>query len=43
MSDEQVLGFNEGIIEEFRANGGKCGGMFEGNPMLLMLRVFPSG
>ncbi len=36
MTDEQVLGFNEGIIEEFRANGGACGGMFEGNPMLLM-------
>ena len=36
MSDEQVLGFNAGIIEEFRANEGKCGGMFEGNPMLLL-------
>ena len=36
MTDDQVLGFNAGIIEEFRANEGKCGGMFEGNPMLLM-------
>jgi len=36
MTDEQVLGFNAGIIEEFRANDGKCGGMFEGNPMLLL-------
>ena len=36
MSDEQVLGFNAGIIEEFRANGGKCSGVFEGNPMLLL-------
>lgn len=36
MSDEEVLGFNKGVIEEFRANGGKCGGIFEGNPMLLM-------
>jgi deazaflavin-dependent oxidoreductase (nitroreductase family) len=36
MTDEQVLEFNEGIIEEFRANQGMCGGRFEGNPMLLM-------
>ena len=36
MSDEQVLGFNAGIIEEFRANDGKCSGVFEGNPMLLL-------
>lgn len=36
MTDEQVLGFNAGIIEEFRTNDGVCGGRFEGNPMLLM-------
>ena len=35
-SDDQWLEFNEAIIEEFRANGGKCGGRFEGNPMILM-------
>ena len=28
--------FNAGIIEEFRTNGGKVGGMFEGAPMLLL-------
>ena len=28
--------FNNDIIEEFRANGGKVGGMFEGAPMLLL-------
>ena len=27
---------NAGIIEEFRANGGRVGGMFEGAPMLLL-------
>ena len=31
MTDAQVLGFNAGIIEECRANGGTCGGMFEGS------------
>ena len=36
MSDEQVLELNRNVIEEFRANGGVCGGMFEGNPMLLL-------
>lgn len=36
MTNEQVRGFNAGIIEEFRANDGACGGMFEGNPMLLL-------
>ena len=35
-SVEQLLAFNQGIVEEFRANGGKCGGMFEGNPMILL-------
>jgi deazaflavin-dependent oxidoreductase (nitroreductase family) len=28
--------FNDGLIEEFRANGGKVGGPFEGAPMLLL-------
>ena len=28
--------FNTQIIEEFRANGGKLGGQFEGAPMLLL-------
>jgi deazaflavin-dependent oxidoreductase (nitroreductase family) len=28
--------FNQTIIEEFRANGGKLGGNFEGAPMLLL-------
>lgn len=28
--------WNSGIIEEFRANEGKVGGMFEGAPLLLL-------
>jgi deazaflavin-dependent oxidoreductase (nitroreductase family) len=28
--------FNQRIIEEFRANGGKVGGMFEGAPLVLL-------
>lgn len=28
--------FNRGVIEEFRANGGKVGGPFEGAPMVLI-------
>ena len=28
--------FNKQVIEEFRANGGKVGGMFEGAPLLLL-------
>jgi deazaflavin-dependent oxidoreductase (nitroreductase family) len=28
--------FNRGVIEEFRANGGKVGGPFEGAPMILV-------
>jgi len=31
--------FNEKIINEFRANGGKVGGMFEGAPVLLLHHV----
>lgn len=36
MTTEQTLAFNQGIVEEFRSNGGVCGGRFEGNPMLLL-------
>lgn len=28
--------FNEQVIDEFRANGGKVGGAFEGSPLLLL-------
>ena len=28
--------FNANVIEEFRANGGRVGGMFEGMPLLLL-------
>jgi len=28
--------WNTGVIEEFRENGGKVGGMFEGSPLLLL-------
>src|SRR5215203_5128043 len=28
--------FNQQVIAEFRANGGKVGGMFEGSPMMLL-------
>lgn len=28
--------WNKQVIEEFRANGGKCGGMFEGAPMVIV-------
>ncbi|HTT96259.1 MAG TPA: nitroreductase family deazaflavin-dependent oxidoreductase [Solirubrobacterales bacterium] len=31
--------FNAGVIEEFRANGGSAGGIFEGKPMLLLHNV----
>lgn len=35
-TDDGARNFNESLIEEFRANGGKVGGMFEGAPMLLL-------
>ncbi|MEL7158333.1 MAG: nitroreductase/quinone reductase family protein [Actinomycetota bacterium] len=35
-TDEQWLALNRGVIEEFRANGGQCGGRWEGNPMVLL-------
>ena len=28
--------WNRGVMEEFRANGGKVGGMWEGRPLLLL-------
>lgn len=31
--------FNQKVITEFRANGGKVGGMFEGSPMVLLNAV----
>jgi deazaflavin-dependent oxidoreductase (nitroreductase family) len=31
--------FNKGVIEEFRANGGRVGGPFEGAPLLLLSTV----
>lgn len=31
--------FNKGIIDEFRANGGKVGGMFAGAPLLILHSV----
>jgi len=31
--------FNARIIDEFRANGGRVGGMFEGTPLLLLHHV----
>lgn len=36
LTDEQWLQLNGGVIPEFRANGGKCGGRWEGNPMILL-------
>jgi deazaflavin-dependent oxidoreductase (nitroreductase family) len=35
-SDADWLTLNERVIDEFRANGGWCGGPFEGNPMVLL-------
>ena len=39
MTDKQWLDLNGGVIEEFRANGGQCGGRWEGNPMVLLSTV----
>lgn len=33
---DDALKFNQGVIEEFRANGGVVGGPFEGAPMVLI-------
>lgn len=35
-SDAEWLAMNEAVIAEFRANDGKCGGRWEGNPMVLL-------
>ena len=35
-STDDLLQFNRSVIEEFRANEGRCGGPFEGNPMILL-------
>jgi deazaflavin-dependent oxidoreductase (nitroreductase family) len=36
LTDDQWLQLNDGVIAEFRANGGRCGGRWEGNPMILL-------
>ena len=36
MADMDFNAWNAEIIKEFRANGGKCGGMFEGAPMVIV-------
>jgi len=36
MADDDERTFNERNIEEFRRNGGKVGGQFEGFPLLLL-------
>jgi deazaflavin-dependent oxidoreductase (nitroreductase family) len=36
MADPSPTDFNASIVEEFRANGGRLGGPFEGAPMLLL-------
>jgi len=35
-SSFDMKAFNQQLIEEFRANGGKVGGRFEGRPVLLL-------
>lgn len=40
VADTEALdGFNRAIVEEFRANGGKVGGPFEGGTLLLLHTV----
>ncbi len=34
-----IVDFNQQVITEFRANGGKVGGMFEGAPILILHTV----
>ncbi len=36
---DEYKSFNQSLIEEFRANGGKVGGMFEGAPMVLLTTI----
>ena len=35
-ASDEYKSFNENIVEEFRTNSGKVGGMFEGAPLLLL-------
>jgi deazaflavin-dependent oxidoreductase (nitroreductase family) len=39
MDREAVLAYNARNIEEFRANGGRLGGNFEGAPVLLLTTI----
>jgi deazaflavin-dependent oxidoreductase (nitroreductase family) len=39
MDNEAVLSYNARNIEEFRANGGRLGGNFEGAPVLLLTTI----
>lgn len=39
MSEMDWEALNRPVIEEFRANGGKVGGMFEGAPLILLHHV----
>jgi deazaflavin-dependent oxidoreductase (nitroreductase family) len=39
MDNESVLAWNARNIEEFRANGGRLGGNFEGAPVLLLTTI----
>ena len=36
VSLEEMLALNRNVIEEFRANDGKVGGMFANEPLLLL-------
>ena len=36
MTDTGMKDFNRQVIDEFRSNGGKVGGQFEGAPLLLL-------
>jgi deazaflavin-dependent oxidoreductase (nitroreductase family) len=36
---EQLDTMNRNVIEEFRSNGGKAGGMFEGKPLVLVHHI----
>ena len=36
MGEDEQVDWNAAVIEEFRANGGKVGGPFEGSPMVLI-------
>ena len=38
-TDTDMKSFNQQVIEEFRANGGKVGGQFEGAPMLVLTTI----